>query len=111
MDSNGRQLPLRSAGTAANAEQSSTPQRLILYVQPGPEYSQLVAAIVRKNELYFHRWRPQNITYLFGFRKHEQGNNAVEIAQFDPLVKELEDQIQNLQQATWRTVVISAAKP
>lgn len=111
VDSNGRQLPLRSAGTAANAEQSSTPQRLILYVPPGPEYSQLVAAIVRKNELYFHRWRPQNITYLFGFRKHEQGNNAVEIAQFDPLVKELEDQIQNLQQATWRTVVISAAKP
>ena len=46
------------------------------------------ATINAKNELYFHRWRPQNVTYLFGFRKHEQGNNAVEIPQFDPLVAE-----------------------
>jgi len=46
--------------------------------------------IVEKNMLFFHRWRPQNITYLTGFRKHEQGNNAVEIAQFDPLVTQVE---------------------
>ncbi|MCX7408083.1 MAG: SGNH/GDSL hydrolase family protein [Planctomycetales bacterium] len=46
--------------------------------------------IVEKNMLFFHRWRPQNITYLTGFRKHEQGNNAVEIAQFDPLVTQIE---------------------
>ena len=39
----------------------------------------LRAAINAKNRLFFYRWRPQNITYLFGFRKHEQGNNAVEI--------------------------------
>ena len=50
----------------------------------------LRAAINRKNELFFHRWRPQNNTYLFLFRKHEQGNNAVEIPQFDPLVAEQE---------------------
>ena len=43
-------------------------------------------AIRKKNELFFHRWRPQNETYLFGFRKHEQGKNAKEIAEFDPLV-------------------------
>jgi len=49
--------------------------------------------IVRKNELYFHRWRPQNVTYLFLFRKHEQGNNAVEIPQFDPLVDNLDARI------------------
>lgn len=49
--------------------------------------------IVRKNELYFHRWRPQNVTYLFLFRKHEQGNNAVEIPQFDPLVDNLDGRI------------------
>lgn len=47
----------------------------------------LVAA---KNELFFHRWRPANETYLFLFRRHEQGNNAVEIPQFDPLVEEAE---------------------
>ncbi|MFN9199679.1 MAG: hypothetical protein ACK5WR_16540, partial [Planctomycetaceae bacterium] len=45
---------------------------------------------VDKKQLSFHRGRPQNETYLFGFRKHEQGNNAREIPMFDPLVEELE---------------------
>ena len=52
--------------------------------------------IVEKNELYFHRWRPQNVTYLFGFRKHEQGNNAVEIPKFDPLIEVKEKEIHDL---------------
>lgn len=56
-------------------------------------------AIVAKNELYFHRWRPQNVTYLFGFRKHEQGNNAVEIPKFDPLVEAKEKDIWKLSAA------------
>ena len=60
------------------------------------DYDQLVDLLIRKNELYFHRWRPQNITYLFGFRKHEQGNNAAEIAEFDPLIVDYEKQIQGL---------------
>ncbi len=42
--------------------------------------------LATKNELYFHRYRPQNETYLRGFRKHEQGQNAKEIAQFDELI-------------------------
>ena len=46
-----------------------------------------------ENELFFHRHRPQNVTYLFLFRKHEQGNNAVDIPKFDPLVADLEKQI------------------
>jgi GDSL-like Lipase/Acylhydrolase family len=65
----------------------------------GPDYDQvekLRQAINRKNELYFYRWRPQNETYLFGFRKHEQGNNAREIPQFDPLVDEQEKRIATL---------------
>ena len=53
-------------------------------------------AIIQKNELYFHRWRPQNQTYLFGFRKHEQGQNAQEIVEFDPLVAAQEQQIARL---------------
>jgi hypothetical protein len=57
---------------------------------------QLRRAIVAKNRLYFYRWRPQNETYLFGFRKHEQGNNAVEIPQFDPLIEAEEAKIQAL---------------
>ncbi len=60
---------------------------------------ELRRAIVEKNRLYFYRWRPSNETYLFGHRKHEQGNNAVEIPQFDPLVAEKEQQIAALLRA------------
>ncbi len=60
---------------------------------------QLREAIIAKNELFFHRWRPQNQTYLFGFRKHEQGQNAKEIAEFDPLVEEMEKKIAQLRAA------------
>lgn len=65
----------------------------------GPEFDQvekLREAINLKNELYFHRWRPQNETYLLGFRKHEQGRNAKEIVEFDPLVAEQEQAIAKL---------------
>ena len=67
-----------------------------MYLSRGPMFQQAEALrqlIVKKNELFFHRFRPQNHTYLFGFRKHEQGNNAVEIPEFDPLVAELEEEI------------------
>ncbi len=53
-------------------------------------------AVVAKNQLFFYRWRPQNETYLFGFRKHEQGKNAKEVAEFDPLVGKAEEEIQKL---------------
>lgn len=56
----------------------------------------IVNAIRKKNELFFHRWRPQNETYLFGFRKHEQGKNAAEVFQFDPLVEAEEKKIAEL---------------
>jgi hypothetical protein len=50
-------------------------------------------AVLAKNEQFFNKWRPQNETYLFGFRKHEQGKNAKEIAEFDPFIAKLEDEI------------------
>jgi len=75
-----------------------------------PQYETLRQAILRKNELYFHRWRPQNITYLFGFRKHEQGNNAADIARFDPFIRDLETQIQGLQKPAWRKVALQLGK-
>lgn len=65
----------------------------------GPEWDQaeeLRQAIVAKNTLYFNRYRPQNETYLFGFRKHEQGQNAKEMPQFDPLVAKEEARIDEL---------------
>ena len=49
--------------------------------------------VVAKNELFFHRWRPANETYIFLFRKHEQGNNAVEMPRFDPLVADAEERV------------------
>ena len=61
-----------------------------------PQIDDLRQAIVKKNELYFHRYRPQNETYLFLFRKHEQGNNAVEVPQFEALVAEQEKRIRQL---------------
>ena len=48
----------------------------------------------RKDELFFNRWRPTNETYLFGFRKHEQGQNAKEIPMYDPLIEAADGKIQ-----------------
>ena len=62
------------------------------------ELAPLRNAIREKNELFFHRHRPQNETYLFLFRKHEQGNNAIEIPQFDPLIEKKEQEIARLKQ-------------
>lgn len=74
---------------AADWSQGMTLQRL-----PGEDqWEQLRRKITQKNQLYFHRWRPQNETYLFGFRKHEQGQNAKEIPLFDPLIEKLEGEI------------------
>lgn len=56
--------------------------------------AKLRSAIVEKDRLFFHRWRPANETYLFLFRKHEQGQNAKEIPQFDPLIAAQEKQIE-----------------
>jgi len=68
-------------------------------ITAGPEFAateQLRQAILQKNKLFFYRWRPQNTTYLFGFRKHEQGNNAAEVVQFDPLIAQSEKEIVGL---------------
>ena len=58
-----------------------------------PAANQLRTVMKRKNQLFFDRSRPQNMAYIFGFRKREQGNNAVEIPRFDPLVIAKEKEI------------------
>lgn len=60
-------------------------------VSPG-----LRKALQRKNELFFHRWRPANHTYILGFRKREQGRNAVEIEQFDALLEKADAAVASL---------------
>jgi lysophospholipase L1-like esterase len=62
------------------------------------DVEELRLTIVEKNEMYFHRWRPQNVTYLFLFRKHEQGNNAKEVDDFLPIISRLEARILELKQ-------------
>ena len=69
--------------------------------QPGIAYGSdqlepLRKAVVAKNEQFFNKWRPQNETYLFLFRKNEQGRNAKEIAEFDPLIAKDEAEIAKL---------------
>ena len=69
------------------------------FIDAGPDIEigkKIRKLIVDKNELYFHRSRPQNQAYLWGFRKHEQGNNFKEIPMFDPLIKEKEQEINGL---------------
>jgi lysophospholipase L1-like esterase len=61
-----------------------------------PEATALRQAVVKKDFLFFNRWRPANETYLFGFRKHEQGQNAKEMDQFDPIVAEQEKKMAEL---------------
>ena len=56
--------------------------------------AKLRAAIIEKDRLFFHRWRPANETYLFLFRKHEQGQNAKEIPMFDPLIAAQEKKVE-----------------
>ncbi len=82
-------------------------------LKAGPEFDQveaLRAAINRKNDLFFYRWRPQNVTYLFGFRKYEQGNNAVEIPRFDPLVADQEQIIARLKKPTAHVYELSRVR-
>jgi hypothetical protein len=57
---------------------------------------QLQAAIRAKNDNFFHAYRPQNETYLFLFRKHEQGNNAVDVERFLELTQQGDDRIREL---------------
>lgn len=63
------------------------------------EMQALRSEVMRKDELFFNRWRPQNETYLFGFRKHEQGQNAREIPMFDPLIEAADRRIRELKRA------------
>jgi lysophospholipase L1-like esterase len=59
-----------------------------------PQLALITREVLHKDELFFNRWRPQNETYLFGFRKHEQGQNAKEIPMFDPLIDQADGKIQ-----------------
>lgn len=60
------------------------------------QFEELRQLIVEKDRLYFHSYRPQNDTYLRGFRDYEQGNNAGELLEFLPLIRIQEEKIREL---------------
>ncbi|MGJ8695199.1 MAG: SGNH/GDSL hydrolase family protein [Verrucomicrobiaceae bacterium] len=62
----------------------------------GRKREKLREKIVVKNEKFFHQWRPSNETYLRLFRKHEQGQNAKELDQFDAIIASREAEIGEL---------------
>lgn len=47
-------------------------------------------SIIKKNMLFFHRWRPQNDAYIYGLRKHEQRVAQEEPAQIEPFIAKQE---------------------
>ena len=65
---------------------------------PAPALESLRRAVIAKDTLFFNRWRPHNETYLFGFRTHEQGQNAKESPRFDPLIAQGDEAIQKLKE-------------
>jgi lysophospholipase L1-like esterase len=58
--------------------------------------SKLRALIVQKNFDFFNYWRAQNDTYILGYRRHEQGKNAPEVAQFEKMSQDADVQIASL---------------
>ena len=59
------------------------------------KYRQLAIA---KNVQFFNQWRPENETYLFGFRRNEQGQNAKEMPMFDKPIAEIEAEMAKVRQ-------------
>jgi len=61
---------------------------------------------VLKNMQFFNQWRPANETYIFGFRKNEQGQNAKEIPQFEQPIAAKEAEMAKLRVVAPYTLTI-----
>ena len=88
--------PLTENGVHPSPEGYRLSAKLAVGGDSLPGDDALRSALVAKNRLFFFRWRPQNETYLFGFRRHEQGKNAAEFAEFAPLVAEADAAVRKL---------------
>ncbi len=73
--------------------------------EKGKPAEALRQAILRKNEWFFHRSRPANMAYIFGFRKGEQGRNAGEILAFDKLVADEDARIAQMRDLSKNVIV------
>jgi hypothetical protein len=66
------------------------------YMPDTEQADQLRQLIVAKNADYFNNWRHENDTYILGYRKHEQGKNAVEFPEWVKLAEEKDKEIARL---------------
>ena len=95
------------------AKADSSQWKAGVHVGGGPDYERIEKIrklAIEKNFFYFHRYRPANWPYIYGFRRHEQGNNAVEIPLFDPLIAEKEAAIASLRVPVARAYELARVK-
>lgn len=62
----------------------------------GPSFQQseqMLKLIREKDKIYFQQYRPQNRTYILGFRSYEQGRHKEGLAALDALILWLDDKI------------------
>lgn len=57
------------------------------------EAEQIRKTIIKKNTLFFHRWRPRNDAFVYGERKDEQRIAQEEPAQIEPFIAKQEEAI------------------
>jgi len=82
-------------------------------ITAGPEVAQvekLRRLIEEKNRHYFHYWRPQNDTYIFGFRRKEQGHLTAEFPKYPPILNEKDAEIAKLRVPVPHTYVLERAQ-
>ena len=80
--------PVASASAKAWAQGVEVP-----YGPLANEAKELRSLIFKKNELYFHRYRPLNRTYILGFRAYEQGRHKEGLDELGAIVAWLDTQI------------------
>jgi lysophospholipase L1-like esterase len=81
-------------------------------ITKGPEFDQLEklrGLIAEKNMHYFHYWRPQNDTYIFGFRRKEQGHLTAEFPKYPPILNDKDAEIAKLRVPVAHTYVLERA--
>lgn len=82
-------------------------------LKSGPEFAQaekLRGLIEEKNRHYFHYWRPQNDTYIFGFRRKEQGHLTAEFPKYPPILNEKDAEIAKLRVPAAHSYVLERAR-
>ena len=77
------------------------------YAPSFSQANQLRDLIIKKNELFFHRYRPLNRTYILGFRSYEQGRHIEGLEDLDAIVQWLEGQIDAIRTPTSITYSLS----